>query len=265
VIRKAQCAGTWYPVDVSEINSFFNHKQKRRKVIAGICPHAGWIYSGKTAGEVYSSMEPASIYVLVGPNHYGLGEAVGVYDEGRWETPLGSLEVSSVLAQSIVEKCRYAKKDKTAHSREHSLEVQMPFIKVLNPNARIVPVALADYRPDTCRSLGEAIAQSLKEKRLDGSAALIASTDMSHYLPGEQAEALDRKAIKKILDLDPEGLLKVVENNNISMCGSGPAASVIWAAKNMGAKKAELLEYTNSGKVTKDYSQVVGYAGLIIT
>ncbi|MBN1621387.1 MAG: AmmeMemoRadiSam system protein B [Endomicrobiales bacterium] len=264
MLRKAGCAGTWYPIDISEIDKYFNHKTKRQKAIAGICPHAGWVYSGKVAGEVYSSMEPASLYILIGPNHYGLGASVSVYDDGKWETPLGSLEVDKNIAGAIIKKSDYAKSDKIAHLREHSLEVQLPFIKILNKDAKIVPIALADYRVDVCKNLGQTISQVIKEYKLTGSVSLIASTDMSHYLKASEAKGFDDMAIEKVLKLDPEGLLKVVKENDISMCGVGPTAAVIWASKDLGAKQAKLIRYSNSGEVTGDYEQVVGYAGFII-
>lgn len=264
MIRKAICAGTWYPDNAKGINSFLNLSAKKEKVIAGICPHAGWLYSGKIAGEVFSKIEPASVYVLIGPNHTGVGSAVSVFNKGSWETPIGELEVEETLAEAIIDRSKHAEADYTAHSREHSIEVQLPFIKTISPEAKIVPIALSDYSVNTCRSLGESIAEAILELKLADKTVLIASTDMSHYISAQEAKDLDSLAIEKILSLEPEGLLKIVKENNISMCGSGPTAAVIWAAKKLGGKKASLIKYSNSGYVTGDYTQVVGYAGITI-
>lgn len=264
MIRKAICAGTWYPDNAKGINTFINASAKKEKIIAGICPHAGWLYSGKIAGEVFSKIEPAEVYVLIGPNHTGRGKPVSVFDKGIWETPIGELEIQEDLAKAIIDTSKFAESDYTAHSGEHSLEVQMPFIKTINPGAKIVPIALSDYSVNTCRNLGESIAGAILELKIESKTVLIASTDMSHYVSAKTAKDLDSLAIEKILALEPEELLKTVKENNISMCGSGPTAAVIWAAKKLGAKKASLIKYSNSGYVTGDNKQVVGYAGIII-
>lgn len=264
MVRNAICAGTWYPNEEVEIQAFLNPKAKRQKVIAGICPHAGWVYSGATAGEVYSTMEPTELYIIIGPNHYGLGLPISVFPDQEWETPLGNLKVNTEVVDAIISESKHIKPDRLAHSREHCLEVQLPFIKLISPDAKIVPIAMADYNANTCKNVGLSIANVIKEKKLGDKTTLISSTDMSHYLPDEYAKKLDNMAIEKILKLDPDGLLKVVRKEQISMCGSGPTATVLWAAKELGAKTAELIKYSNSGQITGDTHQVVGYAGIII-
>ncbi|MCB4790924.1 MAG: AmmeMemoRadiSam system protein B [Elusimicrobia bacterium] len=264
MFRKAICSGTWYPNEAGEINNFFNPKAKKTKIIAGICPHAGWIYSGQTAGEVYSRMKPSQVYILLGPNHTGLGSPVSLYASGAWETPIGNIEVDSLLAKTILTASEIIQSDFLAHKGEHSLEVQLPFIKTLNRDAKIIPISMSDYNPDICKTVGETIAGVLIDRELTAKVTLIASSDMSHYISGDRAKKLDSMAIDKILQLDPEGLLETVNANNISMCGSGPVAAVLWASLKLGAKKAELVRYSNSGDVTGDQKQVVGYAGMII-
>jgi len=208
-------------------------------------------------------MQRAPLYILIGPNHHGLGEPVSVFGEGSWNTPIGELKVDSEIAEAILSNSDYAKNDPMAHSQEHSLEVLMPFIKLSNQEAKIVPICMYAYNLKVCIDLGAAIAAALN--RANKQAIIVASSDMSHYVSADFAKQADGFAIDKILALDPKGLLETVMKKNISMCGSGPAAVALIAANELGAKKAELVEYTNSGAVTGDNSEVVGYAGLIIS
>lgn len=264
MIRQAVCAGTWYPKSKPEIENYVNLKLKRQKVLAGICPHAGWIYSGKVAGEVFSSIEPAKLYIILGPNHRGNGAPVSVFPNGSWETPLGNLEIDENTADLIVKNSDIAKLDAQAHIAEHSIEVQIPFIKYFSPQAKLVAISLLDYSPQTCKALGQSIAKTIKETDMANETVLIASTDMSHYVPKNYAKQMDSLAVEKILKLDPEGLLKTVKEKDISMCGSGPVAAALWAVKELGAEHAKLIQYSTSGEVTGDYEQVVGYAGMIV-
>jgi AmmeMemoRadiSam system protein B len=264
MIRRTTYAGTWYPTDKRDIQRFIDPTAKQYKAIAGICPHAGWVYSGKTAGLVFSSITPADHYILIGPNHRGIGAPVSVFPSGSWQTPLGPLEIDADISHAIVDNSNTADEDEIAHLEEHSLEVEVPFIKYISPDARIVPISLADYRPSTCKDLGEAIAKAVKDHNITEKTVLIASTDMSHYVSADYAKKADHYAIDEILKLNPDGLLAVVGDEEISMCGSGPVAAVLWAAKELAATKAKLLSYTNSGEVTGEYAQVVAYAGVII-
>lgn len=264
MLRKAMHAGSWYPAQRSDIEEYFVAGVPRRDVMAVMSPHAGWQYSGRIAGELFSTILPAAHYVLIGPNHYGTGEDISVYPRGAWATPLGELPVNQKLAAAIVSRSSFARTDMQAHSQEHSLEVLMPFIKYSNPSADIVPIAMRDYSPDVCKDLGTAIADAITELNIADTTILVASSDMSHFISADKAERLDRLAIDRMLALDPGGLLETVRENNITMCGSGPMAAVLWAAKALGALTAELSRYTNSGDVTGDRSQVVAYAGILI-
>lgn len=264
MIRNTVYAGTWYPSTKKEIEEFIVKSAKKQKAKAVFCPHAGWAYSGKIAGEVFSSIEPAKLYIIIGPNHHGTGAPVGVWNSGAWHTPLGPLEIDEVTAESIIRLSGFAREDTLSHAREHSIEVQLPFIKYFNRDAMIVPISLSDYSPKTCKRLGEAIAETVKERNLSDSTVLVASTDMSHYVSAAYAEKADSLAIDRILELDPAGLIKTVEEHKISMCGSGPAAAVLWGAKGLGASKAKLIRYTTSGEVSGDNNEVVGYAGIVV-
>lgn len=264
--RKALYAGSWYPTKKNEIRTYITAGAQQQKAIAAVCPHAGWIYSGKVAGEVLSQVIPAELYIMIGPNHRGIGSPVAVYPSGSWETPLGSLPVEESVAEAIVvNSAGFARPDVIAHAEEHSLEVQAPFIKYLSPQAKIVPISLADYRPEVCRNLGAAVAKAVRSGAYAQSTLLLASTDMSHYIPAEQAKEVDSLAIDKIEHLDPAGLLKTVFENDISMCGSGPTAVALYAARELGATAARLVRYATSGDVTGDQDEVVAYAGLIVT
>ncbi len=263
--RPALYSGTWYPSDKKELEKYFEAGAKKQEAKAAVCPHAGWLYSGKTAGKVFSELKPSPLYIVIGPNHRGRGAPVSVYPGGSWQTPAGDLDIDEEAAASIADLSKYAKLDDTAHIQEHSLEVQAPFIKLTSPSAKIVPICMYDYSPETCKDLGLAIAKVALGKQVNKNLLIIASTDMSHYVAASRRKRQNGLAIDKILSLDPEGLLSTVEENGISMCGAGPVAAALWAAKELGASKGRLVNYSTSGDVTGDNREVVGYAGIIIT
>ena len=264
--RKPAQAGRFYPADPKELSQEVkNHIDKNavKEIALGIvAPHAGYIYSGKAAGALYSRIKFPDTIIILGPNHTGLGADTAIITEGEWIMPGGNVFINKELAESILENSKsIIKKDNFSHSKEHSLEVQLPFIQHFTRDFSIVPICMKDYRVDTCRKIGEAIAKSLKHA---AKALIVASSDMSHYVSATIAEQKDRLAIDKILALDPEGLLQVVAENHISMCGSGPVAAMLFAVKELGAKKAELVLYNTSGDASGDYSEVVGYASIIV-
>jgi AmmeMemoRadiSam system protein B len=181
---------------------------------------------------------------------------------GSWETPFGEVSIDTKLAKAILERSRVLEEDDLAHRKEHSIEVQLPILHLLNPSFPFVPICLLGHEYGACQDVGQAVAEAI---RADGRRVLlIASTDMSHYIPREMAEIKDRMAIEAMLDLDPQRLHHTVLRERISMCGFHPTTAMLIAAKALGAKTAELTRYATSGDVTKDYSSVVGYAGLII-
>jgi len=249
-------------------------------VTFGICPHAGWVYSGKTAGEVYSCLPPADTVIILATNHTGLGESSSLFPEGSWEMPLGMLEVDLDFSKQLLKYSKHVKPDAQAHLYEHAIEVQLPFIQVLNPGAKIVPVEMRDYRLDVCHEIGRAIAQTIKDSLKKNSAArftVVASTDMTHcgaefgqVPPGkislqDFATNQDRLAIDQILNLNSAELEKVVKKNKITMCGFGPTAALLESAIQLGAKDARLLSYATSAEVAgKNAAAAVGYAGLLI-
>ena len=201
--------------------------------------------------------------VLVGPNHTGMGPALSIMNKGLWEMPTTNFKIDAALATAIMERCPELKADTRAHAKEHSLEVQLPFIAHHAPEALIVPIAIGGDGAESLQSLGEAIASAVTES--EGDTLIVASTDMSHFIPEEDARARDKLAIDKVLALDPEGLVDVVLKEGISMCGVLPTYVVLIAALTLGATRASLVKYTTSAEVSGDAKSVVGYAGLVIS
>jgi AmmeMemoRadiSam system protein B len=273
MLRHPAVAGYFYkgsPESLEkQVREFLLPAEAKRKARGILAPHAGLIYSGPVAGAVYSSIELPDTFVLIGPNHTGLGAAVSIMAKGAWETPLGSTEIEEILAGKILSKSPIIREDSLAHLREHSLEVQLPFIQHFKDTFKIVPIQMLDTRLDTCLELGRAIAEAVQERNQEpefarGGTLIVASSDMSHYERASTAKEKDFKAIHYILQLDPEGLYNVVKEYGITMCGYGPAIAMLVACKILGATRAELIKYANSGDVSGDYEQVVGYAGIVI-
>ena len=238
-------------------------KGKKEPALGIVAPHAGYVYSGRVAGLVYSRIQIPPIAVIIGPNHTGQGSPASLFAEGEWRMPLGPVRIDRELARKILSHSRLLTPDPRAHQQEHSLEVQVPFLQHFNPGIAIVPICLGGLDYPECREIGQALARALEG--LEPRPLIIASSDMTHYESQKSAEKKDKAAIDKILKLDPEGLLTVVEKDDISMCGVIPTAVMLIAALALGAKKAELVAYATSGDVSGDYAKVVGYAGITVT
>lgn len=226
-----------------------------------IAPHAGYIYSGPVAAHSYARIAAEGkpeVFVILGPNHTGLGEAVSVWDEGPWETPLGRVEVDTGLARNILKNSRYARPDKLAHYEEHSIEVQLPFLQHLFKDVKIVPITVMYQVSEVAKDLAIAISKSVAEMNRD--VVIISTTDLSHYEPYENAVEKDRLVLDKIKALDPEGLFEVVTRRNISMCGVAPVMTLLYYANLNKSSGAEILKYATSGDTSGDKSFVVGYA-----
>lgn len=266
MIRKAVVAGRFYPAVPGVLNKELEHLMPEiheNKVIAGIVPHAGYMYSGKVAAKFYSYAKIPNTIVILGPNHTGYGKKIALMASGVWQTPLGGAEICTRLAEKIREHSPHIEEDHHAHLSEHSIEVQLPFLQKREKSFSFVPIAFKDLSLSLIREVAKGIAEAVMEYTKE--ALLLASTDLSHYEPQKVAEEKDKRAIEAMLSLDEEELIKRVEEENITMCGAVPTAVLLCAAKFLGAKKAELLLYCTSGDVTGDYSQVVGYCALAIT
>lgn len=230
-----------------------------------VVPHAGYEYSGPVAGSVYGAIETPKRFIVIGPNHSGFGFPISIEDSGVWKTPLGEAVIDEILAANLVAKSQNIKVSYDAHRLEHSVEVQLPFLQVITENDfSFVPFAMKGM-PDinVYREVGQAIAEAIKSVNDD--VLIVASTDFSHYEPLSVAETMDKLAIDAILALDPELLLKTVYENDISMCGVGPVATMLYAVKELGANKAELIKYATSADFSMDTASVVGYGGLTVS
>ncbi|MBU2615036.1 MAG: AmmeMemoRadiSam system protein B, partial [Elusimicrobia bacterium] len=209
MIRNALFAGTWYPKTKTEIEEYLDLKTQKTDAISCICPHAGWMYSGKVAGKVYSGINTAETYIIIGPNHTGNGAPVSIFSEGTWKMPLGDIEIDSDLSKSIMQFSEFLKTDTQAHLREHCIEVQIPFIQYFNPKAKIVPIILMSDEFEVAQDIANAVAESIKKTNCK--TMIIASTDMTHYEPQQYAKKMDSLAIDKILQLDASGLYSTVK------------------------------------------------------
>ncbi|MBF0549381.1 MAG: AmmeMemoRadiSam system protein B [Deltaproteobacteria bacterium] len=264
--RKPAVAGQFYPDNgrtlSSLVQSMIADTAEKRDVVAIVSPHAGYVYSGGVAGEVFSKINVPNDVIILGPNHHGLGHPVAVYASGSWETPIGIVAINSGLAEIVLQQSRFMASDVTAHLHEHSLEVQVPFLQHLNPQCKIVPICVSGLDYASCREVGLGLAQAIKE--YGRPVLIVASSDMTHFESQSSAQKKDQLAIDRILAMDPEGLLKIVRSRGITMCGVIPTTIALVAAINLGATKAELVKYATSGEVAGDYARVVGYAGLTI-
>jgi len=231
---------------------------------ACVCPHAGYAYSGPIAAHSFldiSQVETPELVVIVGPNHYGLGSGVATYGEGEWETPLGKVRVDRDASKRIVELCPFVDVDPEAHRREHSIEVQLPFLqRIYGGSFSFLPISLAFQHKAIARDLGKGLAEILKEAvEVDVSAVLIASSDLTHYEPAAQAKEKDTALLKHVQRLDLDAFYTTLERRNVTACGYGAIATVMEACRLLGYSEGRVNAYATSGDVTGDNGAVVGY------
>ena len=272
-IRQPAVAGRFYPDDPRELRhevEEFTGTGKasgshsgRIRALGCVVPHAGYVYSGGVAGAVYGALELPTRYIILCPNHTGRGEALAIMSRGAWRTPLGDALIDEKLAADLKARFALMSEDDTAHRSEHALEVQLPFLQVLRPDFRFVPITVGTGRFEVLSALGESMASVAQESR--DQVLVIASSDMNHYEGDSVTRVKDRRAIEQILALDPRGLYDVVRQGSISMCGYGPTVAMLAAALKLGATKAQLIRYATSGDVSGDRDMVVGYAGIAIS
>jgi len=273
MIRPPAVAGAFYPSDARElarqIDGFTNAATPApaaasAKIAARGCvvPHAGYMYSGHVAGAVYAAIEIPARCILLGPRHFPRGEAMAILTEGSFATPLGEAEIDSELARKLAYECPRLREDAVAHEREHSLEVQIPFLQRLTGDFRFVPVVLATDRYPAIEELGHAIARVVAAQKEP--VLVIASSDMNHYESDAITRAKDERAIARILALDPQGLYDTVRREQISMCGYAATVAMLVAVRELGASEALLVRYATSGDINGDRERVVGYAGIVI-
>ncbi|MBF0493573.1 MAG: AmmeMemoRadiSam system protein B [Candidatus Omnitrophica bacterium] len=259
-------SGSFYPSSEKELlitlKEMISSNSKKKDALGIIVPHAGYVYSGSVAGEVYASVKPKEIYVVISPSHTGEGARMAVSDE-TWKTPLGNVSVDENFISTLLTAEPLFEVDRVAHRHEHSLEVQLPFIQAISKDFNIVPITVQYAPVAELRKAGEAIAETIKKTK--NPCMIVASSDMNHYEGRGVTHTKDKLAIEKILQLDAAGLVETVQKNHISMCGVMPAAMMLFAVAKLGATKAELIRYADSGEVNGDDSLVVGYAGVVVS
>ena len=265
MIRNTVVAGAFYPGSRSALMSDLKTRvvsgETRKKVIGLVSPHAGYIYSGNCAGKGFGSVEVPDTVILLGVNHHGIGHPYAIDGNDSWSSPLGEIMIDTELRDQLMGFTEIFEVDSVAAIQEHSLEVQVPFIQYNNPNAKILPISISSIRVEELMTGGREISRLIRGRE---DVLIIASSDMSHYISAEAAEKRDQLAIDKILALDPEGLFSTVRRENITMCGVAPTTMMMSAALELGAEKAEVLDYTNSGIASGDFQQVVAYLCAIV-
>lgn len=267
--RYAAVAGQFYPGGAEalagEVDAYTHVDGKRTAKLAALgcmVPHAGYVYSGRIAGAVFAAIELPRRFVILCPNHTGMGEALSIMSAGNWQTPLGEVPVDTTLAARLKELMPLLREDVEAHRREHALEVQLPFLQKLRPDFSFVPITVGTGQYEPLEGLGRAMAQLSEEAKED--VMIVASSDMNHYESDEITRRKDGLALERVLAMDPTGLYEVVARENISMCGYGPAIAMLTAAQALGASGARLISYATSGDVNGDRRAVVGYAGVAV-
>jgi AmmeMemoRadiSam system protein B len=270
-VRRTSVAGSWYPDNPQRLASEVDRYLESAVVEAAadppralIAPHAGLIYSGPVAAFAYK-LGRANAYraiVLVGPSHFVPFRGVSLWPEGAWETPFGDVAIDGELADAIRSRCVEVIDLPAAHGREHSLEMQMPFVAHLLPGTPIVPLVMGQQTRETAFALGDAIAAALaaaRPERDPRGVLIVASSDLSHYEDARAAAALDAVVLRHVEALDPDGLMGALEREPRHACGGGPMVSVLHAAARLGASSSRVLRYADSGDVSGDKSAVVGY------
>ena len=273
-------AGTFYPDTEgalrTKIHNCFLHPLGPRsipsipsarddKLVAIVVPHAGYDYSGPVAANSYYQLASSGLresVIILGPNHTGLGSGVSTMTDGQWATPLGEVPIDNPLASSIARFSSLIDIEEHAHKKEHSIEVQLPFLQFIYPRRfKFAPICMMLQDLETSMEIGDAIAKASVET----GAMLIASSDWTHYEPYESAKKKDMEAIEAVLEMDEKKFQDVIEERNVSACGYGPVTAVLYASKILGAKQAKLLSYQTSGDTGGDKSSVVGYAAIALT
>ena len=275
-IRTPAVAGMFYPDEKDKLSSLiddcFLHsfgpgknppKEFEKKIFGVICPHAGFVYSGPIAcNSVYAiSSESPELFIIIGPNHWGIGRNVSTMKDCEWETPLGKVQVDSEAAEEISKLSPNVELDFFSHTREHSLEVQIPILQKTFSNFKILPISLIIQSKEVAVEVGLAMAKIAKKKK----SMIIGSSDFTHYEPNEFAHEQDMALIEPILEMNIDKFYDVLQKRKVTACGYGAIGSTMVACKELGATKGELLKYATSGDVMGDTSSVVGYGSIIFT
>ena len=275
ILRQPAVAGRFYPVDPyelrSEVRGYLSPSngatQAPVPALGCVAPHAGYVYSGHVAGALFARVEIPRRCIILCPNHTGMGRALAILSEGAWRTPLGDVPIDAALAAHLKQRFPALEDDAAAHRAEHAAEVELPFLLLRQPQLKFVPIALGTGQFDVLEQLGLAMAEVIAAENNSAPREpilMVASSDMNHYESDVVTRAKDHRAIERILAVDPRGLYDVVTQQNISMCGFGPAVAMLTAARQLGAKSADLVKYATSGDISGDRDRVVGYAGILV-
>lgn len=234
----------------------------KQPFIGAVVPHAGLMYSGHVAAAFYGLADLPKRLIILCPNHTGAGHFAAINGQGAWRTPLGDVTIDTPLADALMARTKLLREDSAAHAREHSLEVQLPFLQQLLGDFSFVPICLGAHRYDYCVEIGEAIADVIAAE--EEPIAILASSDLNHYEDQQTTLRKDSVAIAQVLARDPQEFWRVVNELDISMCGFIPTTTMLVAANRLGATSAELIKHATSGDINGDYRQVVGYASVIV-
>ncbi len=268
MLRLPAVAGRFYPDNPQELIAQVREhikpqpNESPRHVQACLAPHAGYRFSGHVAGAVFSRIDLPKKIVILGVRHRPPGEPISIISSGAWRTPLGDAPIDETLATALKNGCPILREDRVAHSSEHSIEVQLPFLQVLSPGFAFVPVSLGTVRFDDLVAVGEGLARALAA---NPDVLLLTTSDLNHYEDDATTLLKDHKAIDQILALNPRGLYDVCRNAAISMCGLGPTVAMLTALRSLGTTRAELVRHATSADVSGDTTTVVGYAGFIFS
>jgi MEMO1 family protein len=271
ILRHPAVAGRFYPGDPDDLRAeargYLSQasaaNQAPVRAVGCIAPHAGYMYSGHVAGAVFARVEVPRRCIVLCPNHTGKGRALAVMSDGAWQTPLGDVPIDTELAGALKRRFPALQEDSAAHRAEHAAEVELPFLLLRQPELRFVPIALGTGQFEVLEQLGKVLGDVVAAQK--DPVLIVASSDMNHYESDAVTRVKDHRAIERILTLDPRGLFDVVTQQEISMCGFGPAVAMLTSARLLGAKSAELVKYATSGDVAGDRDTVVGYAGVVVS
>lgn len=267
VERAPAVAGRFYPGSASALARSLSELVPAavgggEPVTMAMVPHAGYVYSGKLAGATISRVAVPEHVLVMCPNHTGRGVRRSLWSGGAWRLPTGLVPVDQRLLEVLREHANLSN-DEAAHMSEHAIEVQLPLLRARQPSLQVAPLCLGPLRKDECVELGEQLASAVDA--FGEPVLIVSSTDMSHYVSAETAHRQDNLALERVLALDPEGLYDTVTRHQISMCGFVPTTVGMVAARALGATRAELVGYTNSGETSGDFEHVVGYAGALLS
>ena len=269
IVRPPAVAGTFYEGTAerlrAQVDACFAANppapKEKERFLGAVVPHAGLMYSGHVAAAFYALAELPKRLVILCPNHTGAGHFAAINREGAWRTPFGDVAIDTRLADALMARTKLLAEDAKAHAREHSLEVQLPFLQRLLGDLTFVPICLGAHRYDYAEEIGRAISEVLKEER---DVAVLASSDLNHYEDQRETMRKDQLAIDEVLARNPRELWRVVDEYDVSMCGFIPTTAMLFAVNALGASESRLIKHATSGDVNGDYSHVVGYASILI-